>query len=278
LTRSHGHLFVPYQLPVAIPADINARQVPVRELKAQWDEARLIAIRRAGAVLTIGGMFGTYQGGLTASLAGRKLAHIASFGGASEKLLSARIQAVEMAGGNEDLSGLMTLNNGWNPHVMNAALDLIGVGRLLRLVVVHGRSDDRGKLAEWLGKHHNVHPTIMQEESGAGGAITLAEKFEGLALGADAAIALATPDDTGGFGKEHKKARARQNVWLEVGWFWGRLGRDKLLVLCKKTPNGQKPLEIPSDLHGIEYLEYEQSPVEVGHGISAFVQRVQKNL
>src|SRR5688500_2117941 len=75
------------------------------------------------------------------------------------------------------------------------------------------------------------------------------EKFELLTSEADAAIALATPDDLASTAAhtDVKTLRARQNVWVEVGWFWGRLGRNRALLLVRGY------VEIPSDLDGIEY-------------------------
>ena len=64
-----------------------------------------------------------------------------------------------------------------------------------------------------------------------------------------------TPDDVGGEDKEgiktnDLKPRARQNVILELGYFVGRLGRDRVCCLYKGG------VEIPSDFYGVLYLEY----------------------
>jgi len=97
----------------------------------------------------------------------------------------------------------------------------------------------------------------------------LPEKFETLADSVDAAIALVTPDDVGHLASAPEQSfeqRARQNVWLEAGWFWGRLGRAKFLLLCKKG------ISIPSDLQGVEYLEYDTDPRERSNQIALFAQ------
>ncbi len=71
---------------------------------------------------------------------------------------------------------------------------------------------------------------------------------------ADGAIAVATPDDVARIaGSVPELLRARQNIWIEIGWIWGRLGRNKLILLCKGN------IEIPSDLHGMEYYRYNDS-------------------
>ena len=53
------------------------------------------------------------------------------------------------------------------------------------------------------------------------------------------------------------KNRARQNVILEFGYFIGRLGRSKVCCLYKGD------LELPSDMHGICYLPFNNSVNEV---------------
>ena len=87
----------------------------------------------------------------------------------------------------------------------------------------------------------------------------LPEKFEELAVQVDAAIALVTPDDLGGLRDESDaglRGRARQNVWVEVGWFWGKLGRARTLLL------GKKGVELPSDLSGLLVEEFDVHPAQ----------------
>lgn len=45
--------------------------------------------------------------------------------------------------------------------------------------------------------------------------------------------------------------RARQNVILELGYFIGKLGRSKV------APIYEKGVELPSDMKGIIYTEYD---------------------
>jgi predicted nucleotide-binding protein len=53
------------------------------------------------------------------------------------------------------------------------------------------------------------------------------------------------------------KDRARQNVVLEFGYFIGKLGRDR--VCCLYTGS----IELPSDMHGICYVHFDNSINEV---------------
>jgi predicted nucleotide-binding protein len=53
------------------------------------------------------------------------------------------------------------------------------------------------------------------------------------------------------------KDRVRQNVILEFGYFVGRIGRNKVCCLLKGS------IELPSDMNGICYFNFENSVSEV---------------
>ena len=93
-----------------------------------------------------------------------------------------------------------------------------------------------------------IEATILHEQANKGQ--TIPEKFEEHADDAGFAIILLTPDDVGAPKDETNslKPRARQNVVLELGYFWGRLGRKRLCVLYKEG------VELPSDIRGIAYV------------------------
>ena len=58
-----------------------------------------------------------------------------------------------------------------------------------------------------------------------------------------------TGDDEGGeHGTQQLRPRARQNVVLELGYFIGKLGRDRVVVLHEDE------VEIPGDVHGVVYI------------------------
>lgn len=97
---------------------------------------------------------------------------------------------------------------------------------------------------------------VMQQRQN--GAMSMAEKFEMTSEGVSVAIALMTPDDVAYAVKNPETVidRARQNVVMEIGWAWARLGREQMLLFAK---NG---VEVPSDFSGIEVLEYSDSPRE----------------
>jgi predicted nucleotide-binding protein len=98
-----------------------------------------------------------------------------------------------------------------------------------------------------------LRPIVLRYHPGKGR--TLIEKFEQEAQDACYAIALLTPDDLVEVSGTHQ-FQARPNVLLELGWFFGRLGRARVCILFKK---GTK---IPSDLDGISRIEFSESVEE----------------
>jgi predicted nucleotide-binding protein len=80
---------------------------------------------------------------------------------------------------------------------------------------------------------------------------------------------LLTPDDTvvDPTASEGEKRRARQNVILELGFFVGKLGREsgRVFLLHKG------PIEIPSDIAGVEYID-------ISNGIKSAGQDIRREL
>ena len=142
--------------------------------------------------------------------------------------------------------------------------------RTLPVMMVHGHDHHAVlEVKDFLrARYPFVDPVMMALETLGG--TTLPEKFERLAAEARGAIAILTPDDIGAArSAEAPNARARQNVVLEIGWFWGRLGRSRCLLLSHGA------LEIPSDLSGVDCLEYIRSPREHFHSLDDFIARLE---
>jgi hypothetical protein len=137
----------------------------------------------------------------------------------------------------------------------------------LKVFITHGRYiEAKDEFIKWL-KHRRGLPVEPLDFAGAailGDAIY--ETFEREACEADAAIILATPDDIGRVvDGVDDSLRARQNVWMELGWFWGRLGRRRTLLLIKGD------IEIPSNWHGINYLNYRDSIYEKSAELKSYL-------
>jgi hypothetical protein len=136
--------------------------------------------------------------------------------------------------------------------------------------IIHGHDHAGVKELEDVMKQLNLPAPVVMKDQFVSGA-TLPEKFEQLAGTALLAIALLTPDDLGRAVAEYlpatpvqQSSRARQNAWLEIGWFWGRLGRDHVMLLVKGD------IEIPSDLRGLEYYNYRENVAELADRLRQF--------
>ncbi|WP_244272813.1 TIR domain-containing protein [Burkholderia lata] len=83
---------------------------------------------------------------------------------------------------------------------------------------------------------------ILHEQANQGH--TILEKIDAYS-DVSFAVVLLTPDDEGCVKGGHPQPRVRQNVLLELGFFIGRLGREKVCALKRGDP------EIPSDYLGV---------------------------
>ncbi|MGH1398399.1 MAG: TIR domain-containing protein [Alphaproteobacteria bacterium] len=112
-----------------------------------------------------------------------------------------------------------------------------------KVFIVHGHDGEaRETVARFVSKL-GLEPIILHEQANRGR--TVIEKVE---ANSDVgfAIVLLTPDDLGKAAKEDElEPRARQNVLLELGYFIGKLGRDKVCALKRGA------VEIPSDFAGV---------------------------
>ena len=114
-----------------------------------------------------------------------------------------------------------------------------------KIFIVHGHDEALKQSVARLIEKQNIEAIILSEKANKGK--TIIEKLEENS-DVDCAICLFSPDDTGKANKEKDyKARARQNVVLEAGFFMGKLGREHVVYIAKDG------LEMPSDLQGVVY-------------------------
>jgi len=114
--------------------------------------------------------------------------------------------------------------------------------------IVHGHDEATKEKVARLVEKLGLEPTILHEQLSKGA--TIIEKFLDHASKAKFAIILLTPDDVGyPIGDDTaKRPRPRQNVILELGYFVGKIGREKTAVLHKGD------VEFPSDILGTAYI------------------------
>ncbi len=124
-----------------------------------------------------------------------------------------------------------------------------------KVFIVHGHDQEmRESVARTIEKL-GLDPIILHEQPNQGR--TIIEKFTDYG-NVSFAVVLLSPDDMGypmNESPKKAKARARQNVILELGFFIGKLGRGKVMPLYKVHPN----FEMPSDYSGVLYTPYDDS-------------------
>jgi predicted nucleotide-binding protein len=120
-----------------------------------------------------------------------------------------------------------------------------------RVFVVHGHDEEAKQSVARCLEKLGLEAVILHEQPNQGR--TIIEKFEDH-CDVGFAVVLLTPDDVGAKKCEAKslRPRARQNVILELGFFIGKLGRNKVCALHKGE------VEIPSDLSGVLWVLMDQ--------------------
>jgi len=121
----------------------------------------------------------------------------------------------------------------------------------------HGPRDDLADMLRTFG----LKPVLFSKSPDHSRSVI--EKFEQSAEECEFAIILLAPDDKQVLDRKGRvNSRARQNVIFEMGWFFGRLGRSKTLLIY----NGA--IELPSDIGGVLYKRYANSVLELEDDIA----------
>ena len=128
-----------------------------------------------------------------------------------------------------------------------------------KIFVVHGHDTGALEQLELVLRRLGLNPYILQNNDGESKTLIEAleqRTYKEAALG----IVLLTPDDFG-YPKsktdEDRQPRARQNVILELGMVLASLGRERMVLLKKGA------LELPTDVSGVIYLEFNEHVKEV---------------
>jgi len=111
-----------------------------------------------------------------------------------------------------------------------------------KVFIVHGHDDGARETVARFLERIGLEAVILHEQANQGRTV-----IEKVVAHSDVgfAVVLLTPDDEGCVRGGVPEPRARQNVLLELGYFIGRLGREKVCALKRGT------LEIPSDFAGV---------------------------
>ncbi|WP_216821543.1 nucleotide-binding protein [Stenotrophomonas sp. ESTM1D_MKCIP4_1] len=113
-----------------------------------------------------------------------------------------------------------------------------------RVFISHGRAQDWRAVQAYVEKDLGLLTMELAQEASAGR--TIIEKLESGAEQCDSAVIVMTGDDADAEGQ----ARARENVIHEIGYFHGRYGRSKVILLHEDG------VSVPSNLSGIVYVPF----------------------
>jgi predicted nucleotide-binding protein len=141
-----------------------------------------------------------------------------------------------------------------------------------QIFVVHGRDTESRDQLELILRRLGLEPFVLQVTGGGGD--TLIESLERM-IGKTAqsafGIVLATPDDMGYLKEEgpaDAKARARQNVIMEMGMLLASLTRKNCAILQRGF------VELPSNMGGVITIPFN---THVREAVPKLVQRLQES-
>lgn len=123
-----------------------------------------------------------------------------------------------------------------------------------KVFIVHGHDEAAREATARFLERLGLEPVILHEQ--ASGGRTIIEKMEHYSE-VGYAVVLLTPDDEGRNKSQDEpyRDRARQNVILELGYFTGKIGRNRVCALHRGS------VEIPTDYLGVLYV-----PLDEGGG------------
>ncbi|WP_312737337.1 nucleotide-binding protein [Stenotrophomonas sp.] len=113
-----------------------------------------------------------------------------------------------------------------------------------RVFLTHGRAQDWRQIQAFIEKDLGLATMELAQE--ASGGATIIEKLERASAECDSAVIVMTGDDTSGSGE----ARTRENVMHEIGYFHGRYGRTRVVLLHEDG------VSVPTNLSGIVYVPF----------------------
>ncbi len=140
-----------------------------------------------------------------------------------------------------------------------------------QIFVVHGHDGPSREQLELVLHRLGLEPFVLANTAGDGRTIIEAlEQHIGKEGQSDFGIVLLTPDDMGYAkkdGEKEVKARARQNVILEMGMLLSSLTRERVAILIKGF------VELPSDISGVIYINFNDHVKETVPKLSERLQK-----
>lgn len=154
--------------------------------------------------------------------------------------------AMQLYQGNSRVINILEVNNDviiiFEDSVVRLDLEVEKMKKKDKVFIIHGKNNELKREVQLLLERIGIDGIVLHERANKGR--TIIDKLIEEAEPAIYAIAILTPDDV-----VDSAFRARQNVYLEAGYFLGKLGKSRVLLLKLGS------IEIPSDLQGILYTE-----------------------
>ena len=122
------------------------------------------------------------------------------------------------------------------------------------IFISHGRSNDWREVQAYLEKILNYDTIELAQQPNKGRHVL--QKLEEESNKCICAVIIMTGDDETNDGE----IRARENVIHEIGYFQGKYGLDKVILLHERGVN------MPSNIHGIVYIPFEKSLIRMTFG------------
>jgi predicted nucleotide-binding protein len=119
-----------------------------------------------------------------------------------------------------------------------------------RVFVTHGRAQDWRAVKDYIETDVQLKTAELAQQANLGR--TVIEKLLDTADECDSAVIVMTGDDV----TEQGEARVRENVMHEIGFFQGRYGRDRVILLHEENVN------VPTNLSGVVYSSFPQGRVD----------------
>ena len=120
------------------------------------------------------------------------------------------------------------------------------------MFITHGRSDDWRPVQTFIEKDVNLQTIELEQEPNLGR--TIIEKLDDNSSRRDSAVIVMTGDDVA----NENEARVHENVMHEIGFFQGRYGRSRVILLHEDGVN------IPTNLAGVVYIPFPKKGIEAG--------------
>ena len=119
-----------------------------------------------------------------------------------------------------------------------------------RVFISHGRAEDWRRVQSFIEKDMGLETVELAQEASLG--MTIGQKLRSVSARCDTAVVVMTGDDQDADGQR----RARENVIHEIGFFQGRYGDNRVVLLHEDG------VSMPSNIHGVVYSPFPKGVIE----------------